>query len=120
MTILSIIISTLMAFGLGDIVDVLESDEVESALNIAESFQHANRAISEVEEYYIGRSVAANVLNMYVPLDDLALQQYVNLIGQAIATSCPKPTLVGGYHFLVENSSDINAIACPGGLILII
>ncbi len=119
MTFLSIFISTLMAFGLGDIVDVLESDEVESALNVAESFHHASREISEVEEYYVGRSVAATVLNMYTPLEDPAMQQYVNLIGQAVATSSPKPTLFGGYHFLVVNSSDINAIACPGGLILI-
>ena len=119
MTFLSIIITALLAFGLGDIVDVLESDEVESALNIAESFQRANREINEVEEYYIGRSVAATVFNMYVPLEDPALQQYVNLVGQAVACSSPTPTLFGGYHFLVVNSSEINAIACPGGLILI-
>ena len=119
MTFLSIFISTLMAFGLGDIIDVLESDEVESALDVAESFHHASREISEVEEYYIGRSVAAIVVNMYVPLQDPAMQQYVNLVGQTVACSSPKPTLFGGYHFLVLNSSDINAIACPGGLIFI-
>ena len=119
MTFISIIIASLLAFGLGDIVDVLESDEVETALNVAESFGQASREISEVEEYYIGRSVAATVLNMYVPLDNPAMQQYVNLVGQTVATSSPKPTLFGGYHFLVVNSSEINAIACPGGLILI-
>ncbi len=119
MTFLSIIISALIAFGLGDIVDVLESDEVESALNVAESFQQANREINEVEEYFIGRSVAATVMNMYAPLENPAMQQYVNLVGQAVACSSPTPTLFGGYHFLVVNSSEINAIACPGGLILI-
>ncbi len=119
MTFLSIIIASLLAFGLGDIVDVLESDEVETALNVAESFQQASREISEVEEYYIGRSVAATVLNMYVPLENPAMQQYVNLVGQTVACSSPKPTLFGGYHFLVVNSSEINAIACPGGFILI-
>ncbi len=93
MTFLSIIISALLAFGLGDIVDVLESDEVESALNVAESFQRANSKITEVEEYFIGRSVAATVLNMYTPLEDPAMQQYVNLIGQTVACSSPKPTL---------------------------
>ena len=119
MTFLSIIISALIAFGLGDIVDVLDSDEVESALNVAESFQRANREINEVEEYFIGRSVAATVVSMYVPLENPAMQQYVNLVGQAVACSSPTPTLFGGYHFLVVNSSEINAIACPGGLILI-
>ncbi len=119
MTFLTIVISALMAFGLGDIVDILESDEVESALDVAESFQRASREMSEVEEYYIGRSVAAVVINMYVPLVDPAMQQYVNLVGQTVACSSPKPTLFGGYHFLVLSSSEINAIACPGGLIFI-
>lgn len=119
MTFLSIVFSALIAFGLGDIVDVLEDDDVQSALDVAESFQRANREITEVEEYYIGRSVAAFVFNMYVPLSDPAMQQYVNLVGRAVACSSPKPTLFGGYHFMVLNSSDINAIACPGGLIFI-
>ncbi|MCK4807815.1 MAG: M48 family metalloprotease [Candidatus Aegiribacteria sp.] len=119
MTYLSIIISALLAFGLGDVVDILESDEVESALDVAESFQRASREITEVEEYYIGRSVAAVVINMYVPLEDPAMQQYINLVGQTVACSSPKPTIFGGYHFLVLNSSDINAIACPGGLIFV-
>ncbi|MCD4775132.1 MAG: M48 family metalloprotease [Candidatus Aegiribacteria sp.] len=119
MTFLSIIISALLAFGLGDIVDIIEDDDVQSALDIAESFDRANRDITEVEEYYLGRSVAATVLNMYVPLENPALQQYVNLVGQTVACSSPKPTLFGGYHFLVMNSTEINAIACPGGFILI-
>ncbi len=119
MTFLSMILTTLLAFGLGDIVDVIENDDVQSALNVAESFNRANRDITEVEEYYLGRSVAATVLNMYVPLENPALQQYVNLVGRTVACSSPTPTLFGGYHFLVLNSSEINAIACPGGLILI-
>lgn len=119
MTFLSIIISALLAFGLGDIVDIIENDDVQSALDVAESFNRANREITEVEEYYLGRSVAATVLNMYVPLENPAMQQYVNLVGQTVACSSPTPTLFGGYHFLVLNSSDINAIACPGGFVLI-
>lgn len=119
MTFLSIIISALLAFGLGDIVDVIENDDVQSALDVAESFNRANREVTEVEEYYLGRSVAATVLNMYVPLENPAMQQYVNLVGQTVACSSPTPTLFGGYHFLVLNSSDINAIACPGGFVLI-
>lgn len=119
MIFLSIAISALISFGLGDIVDILEDDDLQSALDIAESFQRANREISDLEEYYIGRSVAATILNMYVPLENPAMQQYVNLVGQTIAFSSPKPTIFGGYHFLVLNSSEINAIACPGGFIFI-
>ena len=114
-----LLISSLLAFGLGDVVDVLDNDDVQSALNIAESFTRANSEITDVQEYYLGRSVAATVLNMYVPLDNPAMQQYVNLVGQTVACNSPKPTTFGGYHFLVLDSDQINAIACPGGLILI-
>ncbi len=114
-----LLISVLLAFGLGDVADVLDNDNVQSALNIAESFTRANSEITDVQEYYLGRSVAATVLNMYVPLDNPAMQQYVNLVGQTVASNSPKPATYGGYHFLVLNSSQINAIACPGGLIFV-
>ncbi|OPL19548.1 MAG: hypothetical protein AVO35_10315 [Candidatus Aegiribacteria sp. MLS_C] len=119
MTIPGVILTALLAFGLGDVVDILEDDDVQSAISIAESFQRANREMSEVEEYYLGRSVAATVLNMYTPLEAPAMQQYVNLVGQSVACCSPKPAIYNGYHFMLLNSSEINAIACPGGNILI-
>jgi beta-barrel assembly-enhancing protease len=119
MSILSLSITAILAFGLGDVADFLEDEDVQTALDIAESFQRASSKMSEVEEYYLGRSVAATVLNMYAPLEAPAMQQYVNLVGQSVACASPKPALYNGYHFLVVNSSEINAVACPGGLILV-
>lgn len=115
----NILLSVLIAFGLGDIVDVLESDELESAINVVDAFSEANQQITDVEEYYLGRSVAATILTMYQPLDDPALQQYVNLIGQTVACSSPQPAIFGGYHFMVLDSDQINALACPGGFVFI-
>ncbi|MCK5065246.1 MAG: M48 family metalloprotease [Candidatus Fermentibacteraceae bacterium] len=115
----NILLTVLIAFGLGDIVDTIGGDDVQSALNVIESFSAANKEITEVEEYYLGRSVAATIFTMYQPLDDPVLQQYVNLIGQTVACSSPQPTLFGGYHFMVLDSDQINALACPGGLIFI-
>lgn len=115
----NILLTVLIAFGLGDIVDTINGDEVQSAFNVIDSFNTANQEITEVEEYYLGRSVAATILTMYQPLDDPALQQYVNLIGQTVACSSPQPTLFGGYHFMVLDSDQINALACPGGIVFI-
>ncbi len=115
----NILLSVLMAFGLGDIVDTITSDEAQSAFNVIETFSAASHEITEVEEYFLGRSVAATILTMYQPLDNPALQQYVNLIGQTVACSSPQPTLFGGYHFMVLDSDQINALACPGGCIFI-
>ncbi|MCK4672198.1 MAG: M48 family metalloprotease [Candidatus Aegiribacteria sp.] len=115
----NILLTVLIAFGLGDIVDTISGDDVQSAFNVIDAFNTANQEITEVEEYYLGRSVAATILTMYQPLDDPALQQYVNLIGQTVACSSPQPTLFGGYHFMVLDNDQINALACPGGFVFI-
>jgi predicted Zn-dependent protease len=47
------------------------------------------------------------------------LTEYLNQIGQTIALHTEKPTTYGGYHFAILDSSEINAFACPGGIILI-
>jgi len=119
MTIFTLISAALVAFGLGDVVDVLESDDLQDALDVVESFSRASGGISDVEEYYLGRSVAATVLNMYSPLQNDQVQLYINQVGQSVATASPKPSIFNGYHFMLLDSDQINAIACPGGLILI-
>jgi predicted Zn-dependent protease len=79
----------------------------------------ASRPISDEEEYYVGRAVAARLLSRYALLEDRMLTEYVGLIGQAIALHSDKPFTYGGYHFAVLKSDDINAFACPGGMIFI-
>lgn len=110
------------AFGLGDlddIVDVVTSDEVQSAIDIAEAFREAGRELSDSEEYYLGRAVAANILSMYSPVDCPEFQDYLNRVGQAVALSSPTPALYGGWHFMLLDSEELNAMACPGGFVFI-
>ncbi|MBN1435378.1 M48 family metallopeptidase [Candidatus Fermentibacterales bacterium] len=109
-------------FGLGnldDIVDIIESDEVESAIEVAEAFREAGRELSDSEEYYLGRAVAANILTLYSPSDCAEFQEYLNLVGAAVALSSPMPATYGGWHFVLLDSDQINAMACPGGLVFI-
>jgi beta-barrel assembly-enhancing protease len=75
--------------------------------------------ISEEEEYYIGRSVAALILSSYAPLSNSALDQYVNTLGQAVALSSGRPEVFAGYHFLVLDTNEVNALAAPGGMIFL-
>jgi predicted Zn-dependent protease len=79
----------------------------------------AARPLTEEEEYYLGRSVAAHILVTYPLLEDEAITEYVNLIGQTIALHSEKPVTYGGYHFAVLDTDEINAFACPGGIIFI-
>lgn len=79
----------------------------------------AARPISDEEEYYVGRAVAARILTTYHLVNNKKLTDYVNLVGQSVAIHSEKPFTYGGYHFAVLDSSDINAFACPGGIIFI-
>lgn len=75
--------------------------------------------ITDEEEYYIGRSVAAMILARYTPLANPALSQYVNTLGQAVALSSDRPETFAGYHFMVLDSDEVNALAAPGGMIFL-
>lgn len=71
------------------------------------------------QEYYIGRAVAANILQRYAPLADPEVNRYINTLGQGLALVSRRPETFGGYRFLVLDSDEINAFAAPGGLIFV-
>jgi predicted Zn-dependent protease len=75
--------------------------------------------ITEEQEYYIGRSVAALILAQYPAYDNPALTTYINTLGQAIVYSSDRPEIYAGYHFLVLDTEEVNALSAPGGFIFI-
>ncbi|MGB7296345.1 MAG: M48 family metalloprotease [Candidatus Aminicenantales bacterium] len=75
--------------------------------------------ITEEQEYYIGRSVAALILSQYPAYDNPALTTYINTLGQAIVYSSDRPEIYAGYHFLVLDTEEVNALSAPGGFIFI-
>ena len=79
----------------------------------------AARGISDSEEYFVGRAVAARILSKYPLYNNQAATLYVNEVGQAVAKKSSRPTTYKGYHFAVLDSSEPNAFACPGGIILV-
>jgi predicted Zn-dependent protease len=79
----------------------------------------ATHKISEEEEYYIGRAVAANILTQYPLWKNPSLCRYLNLIGKALVLRSERPEIFGGYHFAVLDSPEANALSAPGGIIFI-
>ena len=79
----------------------------------------AIRPISDKEEYYVGRAVAAKLLSVYPLLRNRRLTEYVNYVGRTVAMHSDKPFTFGGYHFAILDSNEVNAFACPGGIIFI-
>jgi predicted Zn-dependent protease len=79
----------------------------------------ASREITDSEEYYVGRAVAARILSTYPLYRNPAVTEYVNEVGQTAARKSPRPNTFKGYHFAVLDTDEINAFACPGGTIFI-
>jgi predicted Zn-dependent protease len=79
----------------------------------------AARPITDSEEYYVGRAVAARILGQYKLDQNPKLTQYVNEVGQTVARKSSRPNPFRGYHFAVLDTQEINAFACPGGLVFV-
>jgi predicted Zn-dependent protease len=75
--------------------------------------------ITEEQEYYIGRSVAALILSQYPAYDNPALTSYINTLGQAIVYTSDRPEIYAGYHFLILDTEEVNAMSAPGGFVFI-
>lgn len=98
-----------------NVTKVANSPVVKTAQTLRSTFAD----ITDEEEYYIGRSVAALILSKYNVYENDALTQYVNKVGCAVAAYSDRPETYAGYHFLILNTDEINALAAPGGLIFI-
>jgi len=92
----------------------------------AKSINRSTAAIAKTQEdftpeqeYYVGRSVGAVIVNRYKPYPDPQANGYLNLLGQTLAQASDRPETFGGYHFLILDSDEINAFAAPGGLIFV-
>lgn len=106
-------------------VSTLTGGRVNSNVDIAKVAKGVNQVrkgfaeISESEEYFIGRAVAAQVLTRYKPLNDPGLNAYAQKVAQAVALASDRPDTFKGYHVQVLDSGEVNAFAAPGGFLFV-
>lgn len=78
----------------------------------------SSKEIDYPTERAIGESLALEGLQRFgTPMKNEALQRYVNLVGNAVATNSKRSTIP--YQFAVLDSPVQNAFAVPGGVIFI-
>ena len=75
--------------------------------------------LTESQEYFMGRSVAALAIERDGLSPDRALEEYVNLVGATIALESDRPETFRGYTFGILDSEDINAFAGASGFIFV-
>lgn len=77
-------------------------------------------AFTPEQEYFLGRAVAAQAIARYGVDPDAKRRRYVRLVGEAVVRLTSRlPANVGGYHFEVLDSDEINGVSGPGGFVLL-
>ncbi len=97
----------------------ISKEDKEKIDRMAVETEKAARPMTEQEEYYLGRAVAATILGKYVVFRNEPLTRYINEVGQAISLASDRPFTYGGYHFVILDTDEVNALSCPGGIIFI-
>jgi predicted Zn-dependent protease len=97
----------------------VSQEDAQAIVKTADVLRSTFADITEEEEYYIGRATAALILSKYKPYRNASLNTYVNTMGTAIAYNSDRPETYAGYHFLVLDTDEVNAMAAPGGFIFV-
>ena len=99
---------------------VIDRNTASAISTSARAIGNAAEEITPEQEYFIGRAVAANILNSYRLWNgNPALTAYLNNICMAIVINSPRPDIFNGYRVAILDSSEINAFATSGGHIFI-
>jgi predicted Zn-dependent protease len=108
-------VGTAVGEGMGKI----SKEDKEALDRLAVQTAKAVRPMTEQEEYYVGRAVAATLLGQYRLYPNERMTSYINAIGQAAALASDRPITYGGYHFSILDTDEVNALSCPGGFVFI-
>ena len=98
---------------------VVSSSQADSIFAAGSKLSKAVESVSDEQEYYLGRAVAATILSKYPPVEDSSLTTYLNKVASVLAAHSSRPETFGGYHVAVINTSEINALSAPGGYIFV-
>jgi predicted Zn-dependent protease len=98
----------------------LEADISGSLSQMESAFASTDDDVFPLDAYFLGRAVAANIVDRYrLLLQKPEAIRYLNKICAAIAINSPMPDVYNGYHAMILDSAEMNAFATSGGHIFI-
>jgi len=75
--------------------------------------------LTESQEYFMGRGVAAVAIEKDHLWTDEKLEEYVAMVGLTVSFESDRPETYKGYTFAILNSDTVNAFAGPSGFIFV-
>jgi len=98
---------------------VISANEKGSIDRTSEAFRRSFQDLTEEEEYYLGRAVAANLIQRYGLANEPEFGAYLNRVGRSVSLYSSRPEIFGGWHFAVLASDEVNAFSAPGGFVFV-
>ena len=96
------------------------SSSMDKAIAGMDSAFSAQEGYTPEDEYYLGRAVAANILDTYKAYTkNPELTAYLNRICQTLVINSSGPELYNGYYVMILDTQEFNAFATPGGHIFV-
>ena len=108
-----------MFSGLLSSTGLVSGSQADALVKAGSHVAKAAESLSEEEEYYVGRGVAATVLSKYRPYQNSEAAAYANKVLAVVAAVSDRPETFGGYHVQILDSNEINALSGPGGFIFV-
>lgn len=104
---------------IGEATGAITPEQGQSIRRVGEAADKTFKDITPEQEYYIGRSVGATIIQTYNVYDRADANDYLNRLGQSVARFSDMPETFRGYRFLILETDEVNAFAAPGGFIFI-
>jgi predicted Zn-dependent protease len=98
---------------------VVSTEQLAAITETGQAFRSSFQDLTDEEEYYLGRAVAAQILSRYRLRPEDELSAYVREVGRAVSAYSPRPETYGGYRFAILDDAAVNAFAAPGGTIFV-
>ena len=105
------------AFDFGSITDAVKKIDINKVVDTTKKLVKATTEMSEEDEIALGDDLTARLLGAMPPVDDPAVQTYVNRVGRWLSLQTERPNLP--WRFIVTDTDSIGAFAVPGGSIII-
>ena len=105
------------AFDFGKLGDAVRKLDVNKALDVGKRIVASTTEMPEDQEIALGNDLTARLLGAMRPLDDAAVQAYVNRVGRWITLQTSRPDLP--WRFAVADTDSLGAFATPGGNVVI-
>ena len=105
--------------GIASSTGVISSSQAQSLAVVAAKAEKTFEDITPEQEYFLGRAVAATIIDRYQAADEAEMNYYLNIVGKTLVRASEKASSYTEYHFLLLESNEINAFAAPRGFIFI-